>query len=268
MTDLVESSTSTRAPGAGVPGDAAAEGSSLSARAARERIEELTTALAARDSFIALLGHELRNSVAPMVLLAEQFRTLADDPRAPALVVSRMALLTRNIHKFVATIDRVAEVADLRRGHLRLDPSTVDLVNVARDASRELEREAIAAGAEIIIDAPAPVTGQWDRVRLKQIVANLVSNAVRYGGGGRVEIAVLAHGDEAELVVRDHGPGIDRAALPRLFEPFDHHRPRPNGGFGIGLWLVKTLCTAMRGSVSADNATTGGTRFCVVLPRG
>jgi signal transduction histidine kinase len=270
MNDVAESSTSPAASVAVHPGElvSTAEGESPSTADARRQIQELTIALAARDSFIALVGHELRNSVAPMVLLAEQFATLAEDPRASPVVVSRMAILTRNLHKFVATIDRVAEVADLRRGKLRLDPVSVDLVQVVRDACRELQREAAAGGADLMIDAADPVTGHWDRTRLKQIAANLVSNAIRYGGSGRVEISVRGRASDAELVIRDHGPGLEPSAIPRLFEPFDHDRGARPGGFGIGLWLVKTLCTAMRGSVTADNATTGGARFCVVLPRG
>lgn len=269
MTDFVDSSA--RPPGfgaAGTPEPPSAESEPPSWPDAQRRIRELTAALAARDSFIALVGHELRNSVAPMVLLAEQFSTLAEDPRVSPIVVSRMALLTRNLNKFVATIDRVAEVADLRRGKLRLEPSTVDLAAAANDVCRDLRREATAGGAEFAVAAPEPVIGQWDRVRVKQIIANLVSNAIRYGGGGTIAIDVRATARYAELVVRDHGPGIDPAALPRLFEAFDYDRGVGGGGFGIGLWLVKTLATAMGGSVTADNASTGGARFCVVLPRG
>jgi two-component system OmpR family sensor kinase len=234
----------------------------------QRQIQELTTALAARDHFLALVGHELRNSVAPMVLLAEQFQTAVEDPRSPPFMASRMALLTRNLNKFVATIDRVAEVADLRRGKVRLDPMLVDLVTVTRGVCRDLEREAAAAGAELVIDAPDSLIGRWDRARVRQIVANLVSNAIKYGEGGRVELSLRDRDGAAELVIQDHGPGLDPAALPQLFEPFDHDRIGRRSGFGIGLWLVKTLCTAMQGSVTADSATTSGARFCVVLPRG
>jgi signal transduction histidine kinase len=233
----------------------------------RRQIQELTTALAARDRFIALVGHELRNSVAPMLLLAEQFAALVEDPGIRPVVASRSAMLTRNINKFVTTIERVAEVADLRRGKLQLELSEVDLVAVVQEVCREGQREAAAGGVAFVIEAERPVTGSWDRARIKQIVANLVSNAVRYGGGGQVEIVVREVAGGGELVVRDHGPGIDPAMLPRLFDAFDHERTGRGGGFGIGLWVVKTLCTAMHGSVTVENGSSGGARFCVVLPR-
>lgn len=269
MTDFVDSAA--RPPGFGADGapgpPSSPDAESPSADDAQRKIQELTTALAARDSFIALVGHELRNSVAPMVLLAEQFSTLAEDPRVSPIVVSRMALLTRNLNKFVATIDRVAEVADLRRGKLRLELSAVDLVDTVGDVCRDLRREATAGGAELSVIAPPQVIGLWDRIRLKQIISNLVSNAIRYGGGGSIDIHVSATARHAELIVRDHGPGIPPAVLPRLFDAFDHGHVG-SSGFGIGLWLVKTLCTAMAGSVTAANASTGGARFCVSLPRG
>ena len=235
---------------------------------ARQQIHDLTAALAARDGFLSVVGHELRNAVAPMLLLAEQFATLADDPAAPPLVASRVAILIRNLNKFVATVDRVAEIADLRRGKLRLEPSEVDLVEVVEQVCREARREATAGGAELVLDGSGPVTGRWDRQRLKQIVAALVSNAIRYRGGGRIELRVRDLGLDGELVVRDHGPGMDLAALPGLFERFDHDRSMRGGGFGVGLWLVKTLCTAMRGTVTATNNSDGGASFCVALPRG
>jgi signal transduction histidine kinase len=231
------------------------------------RIHELTSALAARDRFIALIGHELRNSLAPMVLLAEQFGTLAEGSQPMGKLLARVGMLTNNLNRLVATVGRIVEVADLRRGKLQLAPTTADLVDVVSEVCRELEREAAAGGSELVVDASAPVIGRWDRGRIKQIVSNLVDNAIRYGGGGRVEIFVGAGAGDCELVVRDHGPGIDAALLPHVFE-FDHTSCRRPGGLGLGLWIVQTLCTAMAGTVTVENCSDGGARFCVVLPRG
>jgi signal transduction histidine kinase len=237
-------------------------------------VAQLTAALAGRDSFIGVLGHELRNSVSPMLLLAEQLRAMADEPAAPPALASRVAMLTRNLGKLVATIDRVAEVAELRRGTVQLALTTVNLADVITEVCRAMEREAAAAGVTLVCSEIAPVHGMWDRGRIKQIVENLLSNAIRYGGGGRVELASVDRGSAGELIVRDHGPGLEPAILTHLFDPFglfgplDPERALRTGGFGIGLWLVKTLCTAMQGSVTAENDPSGGARFCVVLPRG
>jgi signal transduction histidine kinase len=117
----------------------------------------------------------------------------------------------------------------------------------------------------LVVEAGAPVVGSWDRARLVRLVSSLVSNAIRHAGG-RIELRVIDRGDDAEIIVRDHGRGIDPAKLPRLFEA-EPGRPRTPGGFGIGLWIVKTLTSAMRGSVAVNNCPDGGAQFRVILPR-
>src|SRR5690348_2488155 len=107
----------------GAPADAPAED---------PQVQELTLALAARDRFLSLIGHELRNTLAPMMLLAEQFGMLAEGSQPPGKVLSRVAMLTNNLNKLMATIGRIVEVADLRRGKVPLAPSTTNLVEVVR----------------------------------------------------------------------------------------------------------------------------------------
>lgn len=245
-----------------------------------DEVRSLAAQLAGRDHFISVIGHELRNAVAPMLLLSDQIRALASDPAAPAPLESRAVLLSRHLGKLVATIERVAEVAELRRGTLQIERSQVDLAEVVAEACHDARREADAGGVTLSVMASTPVHGDWDRLRIKQIVDNLVSNAIRYGGGGRVELSVIDRGTAGELIVRDHGAGLAPEVLPRLFDPFGPLGPfgpaaapdpvalRRTGGFGIGLWVVKTLCTAMQGSVTAENDPSGGARFSVVLPRG
>jgi len=233
-----------------------------------DELHELTTALNARDRFIALVGHELRNSLAPMSLLAEQFGTLAEGSQPPGKLLARVAMLTNNLNKLISTVGRIVEVTDLRRGKVQLAPTSADLVEVVTEVCRDSTREAATVGSEITVDSRGPVIGRWDRPRLKQIVANLVGNAIRHGAGSRVELIIRGGAATGELTVRDHGPGIDADALPRLFDCFDQAPTRRPGSLGLGLWLVKTLCHAMGGSVTAENCTDGGARFCVVLPRG
>jgi signal transduction histidine kinase len=233
---------------------------------ARDQIAELNAARAARDHFLAFVGHELRNTMAPLHLLADQFTALADDPHALPAIASRATKLVRSMRRLIATVHWVADVGDLRRGMLRLQPTTVDLTETVREVCRELAGESAARGAELVFEPGAPVIGSWDRARLQQIVTSLVSNAIDHAGG-RIDLGVIDRGGDAELVIRDHGPGLDPARLRRLFDPPDPGRHRTPGGVGVGLWVVKTLTSAMRGSVVADNCADGGARFCVVVPR-
>lgn len=231
-------------------------------------LENLRDAVRARDELIGSLGHELRNSIAPLVLLAEQFELGLG--LEPSQLASRTAMLARNVRKLASTIDRVSEVAQLRDGKLQLSISRVDLGEVVRDARAQLEREADAGGVELRCVADPAVVGLWDRARVKQIVTNLLSNAIRYGGPGTVTITVRAAGDRGELAVEDQGPGIPEAERAHLFERLDHaaRARRHNGGFGLGLWIAKTLCRAMNGSIALDPTVGSGARFSVSLPRG
>jgi signal transduction histidine kinase len=262
MSNIVENATSPVDVRLPVPSEP------MSAAEARHRIQELTTALAARDSFIALIGHELRNTLAPMVLLAESFGTLAEGSQPPAKLLSRLAMLTGNLNKLISTVGRIIEVADLRRGKLQLEPTTVDLVGLVEEVCREARREAASSAAELVIVTRGPVLGRWDRGRVKQVVANLITNAIHYSGGGRIELAVRDRGADIEIAIEDHGPGICPDLIPQLFDFADQAGSRRSNGFGTGLWVVKALCTAMQGSVTAENCSGGGARFCVALPRG
>lgn len=234
---------------------------------ARPQVAELTNELVALDHFIGFVGHELRNALAPALLLVDQFTALASDRLVSPAVASRAAMLTRNLRHFVATINWITEVTDLARGKFRLEPTTLDMVETVGEVCRSLGVEAAARRAELVVEAGAPVVGSWDRTRLTQLVTNLVSNAICHAGG-RIELRVASRGDDAELVVRDRGPGIDPSVLAQLSDPFHPERSRQRGDDGIGLWVVKTLVAAMRGSVTANNCADGGARFCVVVPRG
>jgi signal transduction histidine kinase len=221
--------------------------------------------IAARDEFIGVLGHELRNSIAPLVLLTDHFEhmSLAHDPQLEA----RVAVLTRNLKKLSTTIDRITEVSAIRNGQIDLDYELVDLRDVVDDVARESADDVKRAGATLEINYGCAVQGWWDRARLKQMVGNLVANAIRYGDGAPITIATTIHGTTAELTVSDDGPGIPIAQREFVFDRFDHRTETREGGFGVGLFVVKALCHAMGGTVRLDSNTRGA-RFCIKLPRG
>jgi signal transduction histidine kinase len=220
--------------------------------------------IAARDEFIGVLGHELRNTIAPMVLLTDHFEQLKlNDPH----LAGRVAMLTRNLRKLSTTIDRITEVSTLRDGKLELDIKLVDLRDVVDDVAREFAEDARRAGTSIRVTYTSSVQGWWDRARLKQLLGNLVGNAIRYGDGAEVEVSTVLRDTHAELVVHDLGPGIPLEQHEQLFDRFDHRCVTRGNGFGVGLFVVKALCQAMGGSVELDpNAP--GARFCITLPRG
>lgn len=212
-----------------------------------------------------MLGHELRNSIAPLALLAEHFEELAltSHPQLTA----KVSMLSRNLHKLTATVDRLAEVSSLRAGKLAFDCEDVDVRDVLDEVARELAPDAARVPADLRISYTTPVQGWWDRERIVQIVRSLVTNAIRYGGGAPIEVSTQLAGHDAEIVVHDQGPGVPSELRAQLFDRCDHRTASRGSTFGVGLFVVKALCEAMRGSVRLDEAASGA-RFCVTLPRG
>ncbi len=231
------------------------------------RCAHLEHQVAARDEFIRTFGVELRNSVAPLVLLADHFDRLGvtSDPA----ITARVAQLNRHVRKLTSTIDRITELSALREGQIDLSYELVDLQDVLEDVVRDQAEDAFRSGARLHVLRATPVQGWWDRARVKQIVTSLVENAIRYGDGAEIELGTELRGMHAELVVSDDGPGIPVEQCDFLFDRFDHEHVPPGGGggFGVGLCVVKLLSEAMGGTVRLESGT-GGARFCVTLPRG
>lgn len=219
---------------------------------------ELEAALKARDQLISVLGHQLRNALAPLVLLAAQFDP--DDRRS--------VRLAKHLNVLTATIDRVSELSQLREGALDLSPAAVDLGEVVSEVIADLAQEAAAGAVEIRVHAASRVTGVWDRARVKQIVASLLHNAIRHGGGGLVEITIEDAATSARLTVQDRGPGIPAARRERLFDAFDHAVERRRGSLGVGLWIARTLARAMNGDLQLVESELPGARFCLTLGHG
>ncbi len=225
---------------------------------------ELRQAIEARDTFMAVASHELRTPLSALALqigLCErQVAAAADGPGALAAGVGRIARATRRLTDLV---DRLLDLSTLRQRPMALRRERVDLVELAREAV-----EVAAAGdAEIRLEAPAPVEGSWDRVRIAQVLEDLVGNAVKFGAGAAVDVAVTAAGEVARVVVRDRGIGIPPEARERIFDRFERAVPTRNyGGFGLGLWLVRQTVEAHGGTVEVASAPGAGATFTVELP--
>ncbi|MEJ7597768.1 MAG: HAMP domain-containing sensor histidine kinase [Kofleriaceae bacterium] len=230
-------------------------------------LAQLRDTLASQTEYVGVVGHELRNSVAPLVLLIQQLDDRArEEACPPPWMADQLARIHKQLGHVVESIETISDVARLSEGRFELDPAPVDLADVARQVVAELAPEATAGGARISLDAPHAVVGHWDRGRLEQILGHLLSNAIRYAGG-EIEVRLTASVDRAELTVVDHGSGIDPRDHARLFERFERVGRRRAGRFGIGLWVVKTLCVAMGGTVAVASAPGAGARFTAALPR-
>jgi signal transduction histidine kinase len=142
-------------------------------------------------------------------------------------------------------------------------------VHVVKEMVEQLSEELARAQCKLAMRVPdQPVLGRWDRLRLEQVVANLLSNAAKFGQGKPVQIAVEQTADTARLVVEDHGIGIPPEYLSHIFERFERAvSPRQYGGLGLGLYIVRAIVEAMGGTVRAQSTVGAGASFVVELPR-
>jgi signal transduction histidine kinase len=143
----------------------------------------------------------------------------------------------------------------------------MDLAEVVREAIDGFEAELAIARCKLTLSVGGVATGSWDRLRVEQVLRNLLSNAIRFGAGRPIEVSVDADRDFARIAVRDHGVGIPPDQQSKIFERFERGVEQRSGGFGIGLWIVRSICVAMGGTVSVESTVGEGACFTVMLPR-
>jgi PAS domain S-box-containing protein len=236
------------------------------------RVAELRDAADAsqhKDDFLAMLAHELRNPLAPIVSAMHVLRLHPTDAR---LVQQTREIVERQVSHQARLLDDLLDVSRITRGKIELRKGTVDLVTVIADAV-ETARPLIEARHHVLSTEipPTPVHVHGDPTRLGQVVANLLNNAAKFTDlGGTIVVTLAADGDEAVIRVRDSGRGIAAEMQPHIFELFTQVDPslaRSHGGLGIGLTLVHRLVEMHQGRVEVHSEGPGhGTEFTVRLP--
>ncbi len=236
-------------------------------RSAVEARAEAERANAAKDQFLAMLGHELRNPLTPIVAALRLIEERAD----PAIARER-ATMDRQVKHLVRLVDDLLDVSRIVRGKLELHWQTVNLADSIAESVEAASPLFEQAGHTLEVKLPdPPLFVRGDRTRLAQVFTNLLTNAARYtGDGGKISVTLGTRGDDAELVVRDNGVGITQELLPRVFQLFEQGErklTRSAGGLGLGLALVKSIVELHGGSVTAHSAGAGaGSEFRIRLP--
>jgi PAS domain S-box-containing protein len=231
--------------------------------------EALREADRRKDEFLAMLGHELRNPLAPV---ANAVRILGTPGAEPVARERAREMIERQVIHMGRLIDDLLDVSRITRGTLELRRAPVALAPLVAEAVEAVRAQCEAAGLQLEASVPeAPVVLDADRVRLAQVLGNLLTNACRYTGrGGTVRLAVEVAGDWAEIRVADTGVGIPRDRLAQVFEPFtqlDRSQVGAEGGLGLGLALVRELVALHGGAVTAASEGLGrGSEFVVRLP--
>ena len=229
-----------------------------------EQLAELRQALRMNEVFVAVLGHDLRNPLSAVINGAELVARLSTDEK-----VQRVAARIRSsADRMTRMIEQLLDVARIRSGRIEMKPAEGDLRQLSQALIDELQKDGMAPRVELSV--VGETLGRFDPDRMGAAISNLVANAMQHGSP-ESPIRVHIDGSAGErLVLRVSNDGvIPPDILATIFEPFHSSGPssRPQGGLGLGLYIVQQFVSAHGGSVQARSTTADGTVFEIALPR-
>jgi len=238
---------------------------------ARKHVEELRAAAEqanrTKDEFLAMLGHELRNPLSPIVTALHLMRL-----RAGSVIEKERVIIERQVNHLVRLVDDLLDISRITRGKIELKKARVEIADVVRKAievacplleERQQHLSVSVPPRNLLVDV--------DATRLQQVIANLLTNAAKYTDrGGHITVNATREDDTIVVQVRDDGIGIAAEMLPRVFDTFTQEQQaldRSRGGLGLGLAIVRSLVSLHGGTVSAYSEGRGrGSEFFVRLP--
>jgi signal transduction histidine kinase len=222
----------------------------------------------AKDRFLRIASHELRS---PLTSLRATTSLLELDPSAITDEARRKTLLERvqrQVDRLTRLVEQLLDSTRLHATEVPLIRTECDLVELCREA---LEEAPVAGGQTVRLDTEGPVIGRWDQVRIEQVVANLVGNALRYSGPGGEIVVRVRSGAHATVEVIDHGIGIPADQLDRVFTPFfraSNAAAASRGGLGLGLHITAEIVRRHGGTIRVASEVGRGSTFTVELPFG
>ena len=165
------------------------------------------------------------------------------------------------------SVEELLDVARLRTGRMRLQVEKFDLKQLLLEVASRHRESLELSKRELVLEAPESLVGRWDRLRIDQVLTNLVSNAVKYGGSGSIRISARLSDAAAMVTVADEGIGIAEPEKARIFEPFERGAiTKDYGGLGLGLYIARQIVDAHGGSISVESEPGRGSTFVLVLP--
>ncbi|WP_255653969.1 PAS domain S-box protein [Corallococcus sp. EGB] len=222
----------------------------------------------ARDEFLSIASHELKTPLTSMRLRVQQMESALRSPRpVRAETVERMlAVFGTQLQRLSNLADHLLDVSRIHEKRLDLRMEELDLAAVARHVVGHVAPQLQDSGCELELVAHEPVWGRWDRLRMEQVMLNLLTNAMKYGAGHPIRMEVAAHEGRARLTVEDQGVGIPLEAQGRIFERFERAASLNYGGLGLGLFITRRIVEAHGGSIRVESEPGHGAKFTVELP--
>ncbi len=231
--------------------------------------EELRASLEMRDELLSVATHELKDPLFSIQLSIQLLRHAAAKQGAiPPYVLQHLEVSDRQADRLARLIDNLLDVSRIDNHRLRLDRETLDLCELAREMVGRLQPKAHEAGATIEVQADEPVLGYFDRLKMEQVVGNLLTNAIKYGARRPITVRVRSENGVAILDVVDRGIGISPEDHDKIFERFERiSQGYRRESLGLGLYIVRSLVEAHGGRITVHSQPGKGATFTIRLPR-
>lgn len=232
---------------------------------------ELEDAVRMRDDFMSIVSHELKTPLNTLILEVQlrklqlgrnNFAAFSDDKLRQMVDKDE-----RQIRSLIRLIDDMLDVSRIRTGKLSIRPNHFDLGKLVASVVENFAPQMEASGCTLLFQRPEPIVGVWDEFRIEQVLANLLTNAMRYGAGKPVQVNVSATAASACIEVRDQGIGISQKSLERIFCQFERAEgSESSAGLGLGLFIAEQIVKAHDGRIQVESEEGKGAVFRVLLP--
>jgi PAS domain S-box-containing protein len=230
----------------------------------RLRLAQSQEAVRLRDEFLSIASHELKSPLTALQLQLEAVRERVQP--FDATLATKLERAVKAGNRLGALIEALLDVSRIATGRLTLRREPLELVEVTRETVERAQEAAQKASCDLSLEADGPIAGTWDRLRVEQMLTNLLTNAIKYAPGKPIYVSVRREDGDAVLEVSDRGPGLTEEAMRRIFGRFERATSTNYGGLGLGLYITRQIAEAHGGSVVAKNLERGGASFVVRLP--
>lgn len=234
-------------------------------------LQELREAVRLRDEFLSIASHELKTPFTSLAMQIQLINRMAVQGTLASLSKEKAAALLRisqqQLDRFNTLINDLLDASRISSGRLTLNIEVFDLTEVLVDLLKRFQPELDKAGCITHLNIKSPIKGHWDRMRVEQILANLLTNAMKYGASKPISISAAIENQKAKIVVQDCGIGIAKSDQKRVFDRFERAASAKSfGGLGLGLYITRQIVEAHGGSIWVESELGHGSSFIVILP--
>jgi signal transduction histidine kinase len=237
----------------------------------RKTKSELEDAVRMRDDFMSIVSHELKTPLNTLILEVQLRKLQLGRNNLAAFSEDKLRHMVdkdeRQVQSLIRLIDDMLDVSRIRTGKLSIEPTRLDISRLVASVVENFAPQMEASGCALLFQRPEPIEGVWDEFRIEQVLANLLTNAMRYGACKPVQVSVTRQGDAACIEVRDQGIGINPKNLERIFCQFERAEgSESSAGLGLGLYIAEQIVRAHQGRIQVESEEGKGSLFRVLLP--